>query len=79
MFLTTLSITQALHGVARAGLATSFPQIIGVSSSFNRSLWKDLGVLTGAEARGKNNDRTVTDIYHGLTMWAPNVNIFRVR
>ena len=71
--------SEALHGVARDGVATSFPQIIGVASSFNNSLFEALGVLTGTEARGKNNGRGFGDgaMYHGLTMWAPNINIFR--
>ena len=69
--------SEALHGVARDGLATSFPQIIGVGSSFNDSLWQALGEMTSTEARGKNNDRTSSDIYQGLTLWSPNVNIFR--
>lgn len=69
--------SEALHGVARDGLATSFPQIIGVASSLNTSLWSKLGAMTGIEARGKNNDRTATGQYQGLTLWAPNVNIFR--
>jgi len=71
--------SEALHGVARDGVATSFPQIIGVSSSFNNSLFNALGVLTGTEARGKNNGKGFGNghIYQGLTMWAPNINIFR--
>ena len=68
--------SEALHGVARDGISTSFPQIIGVSSSFNTSLFHALGTLTGVEARGKNNPLD-GQLYHGLTMWAPNVNIFR--
>eukprot|EP00937_MAST-01D_sp_MAST-1D-sp2_P000610 g610.t1 len=71
--------SEALHGVARDGVGTSFPQIIGVSSSFNTTLFHELGVLTGTEARGKNNGVGFGDgqMYHGLTMWAPNINIFR--
>ena len=69
--------SEALHGVARDGLATSFPQICGAATSLNRSLWFAMGETTGIEARGKNNDRSRTSIYQGLTMWAPNVNIFR--
>ncbi len=68
--------SEALHGVARDGVATSFPQIIGVSSSYNRTLFHALGELTGTEARGKNNG-LAGGRYQGLTMWAPNVNIFR--
>jgi hypothetical protein len=68
--------SEALHGVARDGVATSFPQIIGVSSSYNTSLFKMLGELSGTEARGKNNALSGAT-NQGLTMWAPNVNIFR--
>eukprot|EP00937_MAST-01D_sp_MAST-1D-sp2_P005234 g5234.t1 len=66
----------ALHGVARDGVATSFPQIIGVASSLNRSLWTAVGDATSTEGRGKNNELT-GQLYQGLTFWAPNVNIFR--
>ena len=69
--------SEALHGVARDGVATSFPQICGVASSLNKTLFHAIGDVTGTEARGKNNDRTRGDIYQGLTMWAPNINIFR--
>ena len=73
--------SEALHGTARDGLATSFPQIIGVASSYNHSLFQALGEVTGTEARGKNNGKASWPgdggMYHGLTMWAPNVNIFR--
>jgi len=68
--------SEALHGVARDGLGTSFPQIIGVASSLNRTLWHQLGQLTSTEGRGKNNGLRGS-IYQGLTFWAPNVNIFR--
>ena len=69
--------SEALHGVARDGLATSFPQICGVGTSLNKTLFKAMGEVVSTEARGKNNDRSNGDIYHGLTLWAPNVNIFR--
>jgi beta-glucosidase-like glycosyl hydrolase len=68
--------SEALHGVARDGVATSWPQIIGVASSFNTSLFGLLGGLTGTEARGMNN-ALEGGLYQGLTLWAPNVNIFR--
>lgn len=68
--------SEGLHGVARDGVATSFPQIIGVSSSFNNTLFHELGRLTGIEARGLNN-KLAGGRYQGLTLWAPNVNIFR--
>jgi beta-glucosidase len=61
---------EALHGVARAGLATSWPQVIGIGSTFNKTLWYALGAMTSTEARGMNSGQ-------GKTYWAPNINIFR--
>ena len=63
--------------MARDGVATSFPQICGVASSLNKTLFQMVGEVTSTEARGKNNDRSRGGQYQGLTMWAPNVNIFR--
>lgn len=71
---------EALHGVARAGTATSFPQAIGMAAAFDEELMVQAGSVVGEEGRAKYNalskegDR---DIYKGLTFWAPNVNIFR--
>lgn len=71
---------EALHGVARAGVATLFPQSIGVAAAFDEDLVKKMADVISTEARAKYNvqkkcgDR---DIYKGLTFWAPNVNIFR--
>ena len=71
---------EALHGVARAGVATSFPQAIGMGASFDVELLKKAGDVVSTEGRAKYNafskedDR---DIYKGLTFWSPNVNIFR--
>lgn len=71
---------EGLHGVARAGTATMFPQAIGLAATFDRELLRKVGAVTAKEARAKYNaaqkqgDR---DIYKGLTLWAPNVNIFR--
>lgn len=71
---------EALHGVARAGIATMFPQAIGLAATFDEELLEQVGDAVSTEARAKFNmqqqfgDR---DIYKGLTMWAPNVNIFR--
>ena len=65
---------EALHGVARAGTATVFPQAIGLAASFDRALVEAVGDAVSTEARAKFNaqrrwgDR---DIYKGLTMWAP--------
>lgn len=71
---------EALHGVARAGLATVFPQTIGMAASFNDSLLYKVFNAVSDEARAKNrafNDREQYKRYQGLTMWTPNVNIFR--
>lgn len=71
---------EGLHGVARAGVATSFPQAIGMAAAFDVPLMKEIGDVIAVEGRAKYNaysrheDR---DIYKGLTFWSPNVNIFR--
>ena len=71
---------EGLHGVARAGTATMFPQAIGLAAMFDREMLRKCADITSTEARAKYNaasrhgDR---DIYKGLTLWAPNVNIFR--
>ena len=71
---------EALHGVARAGTATSFPQAIGLAATFDPQLLEALGCAAATEGRAKYNacskfgDR---DIYKGLTFWSPNINIFR--
>lgn len=71
---------EALHGVARAGQATVFPQAIGLGATFDEQLVHDVADVIAEEGRAKynayaaQNDR---DIYKGLTFWAPNVNIFR--
>lgn len=71
---------EALHGVARAGTATMFPQAIALAAMFDTELLGEMADVTGTEARAKYNiaskhgDR---DIYKGVTMWSPNINIFR--
>ena len=71
---------EALHGVARAGTATSFPQAIGMAAAFDEELVHEIAEVIAEEGRAKYNafarqgDR---DIYKGLTFWSPNVNIFR--
>ncbi|NLG03283.1 MAG: glycoside hydrolase family 3 protein, partial [Clostridia bacterium] len=71
---------EALHGVARAGTATVFPQAIGMAAMFDDELLTEIADAIATEARAKyntyskENDR---DIYKGLTMWSPNINIFR--
>ncbi len=71
---------EALHGVARAGTATVFPQAIGLAAAFDEDLMKNIGEIIATEGRAKYNEqskREDRDIYKGLTFWAPNVNIFR--
>ena len=71
---------EALHGVARAGTATVFPQAIGLAASFNTALLKKVAEAISDEARAKYNDAQKSGNcgrYYGLTFWSPNVNIFR--
>lgn len=71
---------EALHGVARSGLATVFPQAIGMAASFNDGLLYEVFDAVSDEARAKNrhaNEKGQYKRYQGLTMWTPNVNIFR--
>lgn len=71
---------EGLHGVARAGVATVFPQAIGLAASFDEELLGSVADAVSTEARAKFNVQQQfedTDIYKGLTFWAPNVNIFR--
>lgn len=71
---------EGLHGLARGGTATSFPQAIGMAAMFDEELLEKIASVISDETRAKYNalsregDR---DIYHGLTLWSPNVNIFR--
>lgn len=71
---------EALHGVARAGVATVFPQAIGLAATFDEELIEQVADAVSTEARAKFNmqqEYQDTDIYKGLTFWSPNVNIFR--
>ena len=71
---------EALHGVARAGTATVFPQAIGMAASFDEELLRQEASALAEEGRAKYNESVRhgdRDIYKGLTFWAPNVNIFR--
>lgn len=71
---------EALHGVARAGTATVFPQAIGLAASFDEELLEEVATAVAVEARAKYNMQQKFgdhDIYKGLTMWTPNINIFR--
>jgi len=71
---------ECLHGVARAGKATVFPQAIGLSATFDQDLMFRVGDAISDEARAKHNyfvENNVRSIYTGLTFWTPNINIFR--
>ena len=71
---------EALHGVARAGLATSFPQPIGLAATFNTTGMATMGTMVSDEARAKHHQFVKEGnrkIYTGLTFYSPNVNIFR--
>ncbi|MBE6023821.1 MAG: glycoside hydrolase family 3 protein [Cellulosilyticum sp.] len=71
---------ESLHGVARAGVATVFPQAIGMAAMFDEEAIKKVAEVTATEGRAKYNafyKKGDRDIYKGLTFWAPNINIFR--
>ena len=71
---------EGLHGVARAGTATMFPQAIGMAAAFDTEMMHRIGTAVSLEARAKYNYASAEgdrDIYKGLTLWSPNVNIFR--
>ncbi|MGB8451921.1 MAG: glycoside hydrolase family 3 C-terminal domain-containing protein [Anaerocolumna sp.] len=71
---------EALHGVARAGVATVFPQAIGLAATFDEDFLEKVADCISTEGRAKFNlqqEYGDTDIYKGLTFWSPNVNIFR--
>lgn len=72
---------EGLHGVARAGIATVFPQAIGMASAWSADLIHEIAVTTSVEARAKHHDAVrsgkVGEHYYGLTLWSPNINIFR--
>ena len=71
---------ESLHGVARAGYATVFPQSISIAASWDAELVREEATAISDEARAKHHEylrRDQHDIYQGLTMWSPNINIFR--
>jgi len=71
---------ECLHGVARAGLATVFPQAIGMGASWDEDMMLRVSTAISDEARAKHHDfagKGKRLIYQGLTFWSPNVNIFR--
>jgi beta-glucosidase len=71
---------EALHGVARAGFATVFPQAIGLAAIFDEDMMLRIGTVISDEARAKYHKAIKTgnrEQYCGLTFWSPNINIFR--
>ncbi len=72
--------SEGLHGVARSGFATLFPQAIGMAATWNAPLLGQVGTVISTEARAKYNEAMRHDlhsIYYGLSFWSPNINIFR--
>ena len=74
--------SECLHGVARAGVATVFPQAIAGAATWDPELWHAAAAAMGDEARAKHNAAVrqsggASGRYEGLDMWSPNVNIFR--
>lgn len=71
---------EGLHGVARAGVATMFPQAIALAAMFDEELLEEIADVIAIETRAKYNAQSNLDdrdIYKGLTLWSPNINIFR--
>jgi beta-glucosidase len=73
--------SEGLHGAAREGYATVFPQAIGLAATFDPDLLRKEADVIGTEFRAKYEERIrekdFSDWYHGLTVWSPNINIFR--
>src|SRR5688572_16905335 len=71
---------EALHGVARSGYATVFPQAIGLAATWDTKLMHDVADVISTEARAKHHEyarKGQFGRYQGLTFWSPNINIFR--
>jgi beta-glucosidase len=72
--------SEGLHGVARAGVATVFPQAIGLAATWDTGMMHEAATVVSTEARAKHHEAVRAgrrDIYEGLTFWSPNINIFR--
>ena len=72
--------SEGLHGIARSGYATVFPQAIGNAATWDAPLVEQIASVTSTEARAKYNQAirdNVHSIFFGLTIWSPNINIFR--
>ncbi|MGB0385711.1 MAG: glycoside hydrolase family 3 C-terminal domain-containing protein [Ardenticatenaceae bacterium] len=71
---------EGLHGLGRAGVATVFPQAIGLAATWNEDLMLQVATAISDEARAKHHEaarRGIREMYTGLTYWSPNINIFR--
>lgn len=71
---------EGMHGVARSGVSTVFPQSIGLAASFSTDLMRRVAETVSTEARAKHHEAArhgERDMYKGLTYWSPNINIFR--
>ncbi|HEX6773924.1 MAG TPA: glycoside hydrolase family 3 C-terminal domain-containing protein [Acidobacteriaceae bacterium] len=72
--------SEGLHGIARSGYATVFPQAIGLAATWDPDLIQQVSTVIGDEARAKYEEairHDIHSIYFGLTIWSPNINIFR--
>jgi beta-glucosidase len=72
--------SEGLHGVARSGYATVFPQAIGLAAMWDVPLMHEVASTISTEARAKNSEALrhgIRSIYYGLDIWSPNINIFR--
>ncbi len=72
--------SEGLHGIARSGYATVFPQAVGLAATWDTTLMHTVATTISTEARSKNAEALRNDnhsIYYGLDIWSPNINIFR--
>src|ERR1700679_4284008 len=72
--------SEGLHGIARSGYATMFPQAIGMAATWDTPLINQISTVISTEARAKYNEAVRQDVHsisYGLTIWSPNINIFR--
>jgi len=72
--------SEGLHGIARSGYATLFPQAIGLAATWDPTLQHEVATVISIEARAKYNQAmrdNLHSIFYGLTIWSPNINIFR--
>src|ERR1700735_1937202 len=72
--------SEGLHGIARSGYATVFPQAIGLAATWDVPLMHEVATTISTEARAKNSEalrKDIHSIYYGLDIWSPNINIFR--